>query len=71
MGALPPGPRTKVFLLGLCAAPQLRGSAGLGCTAPGTAYKGISFRVVRGPAGRRPREFRVHGPRDLVQRYFF
>ena len=38
------------------AAPQLRGPAGLGSTANGTAYKGMPFRVcvapqLRGPAG--------------------
>ena len=68
--ARPPGPRTKVFLFGFRAAPQLGGPAGLGCTAPGTSYKGISIRVVRGPAAAWPAykamSFRVwSGPAGL------
>ena len=38
---------TKVFLLGFRVVPQLRGPAGLGCTALGTAYQGIlGFRAA-------------------------
>ena len=53
----PPGFRARVRHLGLCAAPQLRGPAGLGCAAP----------QLRGLAVERPRRFRVHGLRDCVQ----
>ena len=71
----PPGPpsrlRTMAVLFGFGVAPQLRGPAGLGRTAPGTSYKGVSFRVLRGVAAERLRGFRVHDLRDLVQRYFF
>ena len=35
--------------LEFCVAPQFRGLAGLRCTAPGTTYKGISFRVCAAP----------------------
>ena len=71
----PPGPpsrlRTMAVLFGFGVAPQLRGPAGLGRTAPGTSCKGVSFRVLRGVAAERLRGFRVHDLRDLVQRYFF
>ena len=46
-------------------------------TPKNTRFKEASFdfsaevRVLRGPAASRPREFRVHGPRDRVQMYFF
>ena len=31
----------------------------------------VDVRGLHGPAALRPREFKEHGPRDHVQRYFF
>ena len=59
-----PGLRTKVCHLGLawprsCAAPQLRGPAGLGASVP----------QLRGPAGLGASAPQLCGFRDSVQRY--
>ena len=45
-----PATATRVCVQGY-AIEGVRGPAGLGCPAPGTACRGMPFRVLRGPAG--------------------
>ena len=69
-GARQPGLHIKkAYHFGFCTAPQLCGAAVLGCTATGTVYKDLSFRVLRGPAAARPRRFSVPAPGDCLQEY--